>query len=98
MRAFRFLLALLAICAVLSADENLSDDLQNRYSAQISELKTQIEAIDEKLKDDVWLIKFSNFLNYHELENSLNELEKKVEITKDKDEISDLEKRIQTIK
>ncbi|MBQ9877093.1 MAG: mechanosensitive ion channel [Campylobacter sp.] len=97
MRALKFIFFGLIFFSFLYADENQSDDTQNRYATQISELKTQIEAIDEKLKDDVWLIRFANFSNYHELENSLNESQKKLEITKDKEEAADLERKIQNL-
>ncbi|MBQ9292220.1 MAG: mechanosensitive ion channel family protein, partial [Campylobacter sp.] len=97
MRALKFIFFGLIFFSFLYADENQSDDTQNRYATQISELKTQIEAIDEKLKDDVWLIRFANFSNYHELENSLNESQKKLEITKDKEETADLERKIQNL-
>ena len=100
MRIFKFIFAFFLVFSVAFGDENNTTAKPNmpKYDTQIQILKSQINAIDEKLKDNVWLIRFANFLNYHELENTLNENQKKLEISKDKDEISDLEKRIETLK
>ncbi len=85
----RILITSMIFFISLKADDNLkynipSQILQVENKAKISDLKQKIENIDLEIKDNVWIIKFANFLNYHKLTSELNELQNELKKVKNK--------------
>ena len=95
MKIYKFIVAIFFIFINLFAETNVT---QSDLNLQISNIKSQISNIDESLKDEVLITRFSNFLSYKELEKTLNEYQKKLEKTKNSDESSRLRHDIETIK
>lgn len=96
----------LFLTSFLYADVNITDHnsslhLETHPNAYyVADIKNKIAIINTSLKDNVWMAKFSSFLNYQELVQNLNNLEKELKKTSVKEDkkIDDLSKKIKITK
>lgn len=77
-----FLIFFLAF-GVLLADTNstqeiVDDGLDEVKLAQLERLANQVEKIDEQLKDNIWLTRYSNFITYQQLLEELESVDEKL--------------------
>ena len=77
----------------------LQNDKNQTQSAELaSSLKAQIKAIDDEIKNNIWISRFSNFIGYQNLQKQSNQLEAELKKSAGTDKISEIQKRLRAVK
>ena len=98
-----FLLFLVALGVAFAETNTTEEGLGSTELAQIENLSQQVYAIDNQLKDNIWLTRFSNFTTYQQLIEELDQVDTNLKkLTAKgkkptKEEINLLEKRQETL-
>ena len=83
--------------APLRAEMNAS--VPHGAGAEIaSELKAQIKAIDDEIKNNIWISRFSNFIGYQNLQKQAKQLEAEQKKPASADKITEIQKKLRAAK
>jgi len=83
--------------APLRAEINAS--MPHGAGAEIaSELKAQIKAIDDEIKNNIWISRFSNFIGYQNLQKQAKQLEAEQKKPASADKITEIQKKLRAAK
>lgn len=101
----KIILILLLGFSIIYAETNTtaSEEIGQIERAQIEVLAQQVYGIDNQLKDNIWLTRYSNFITYQELLEELDSVDEKLNklLAKrkksSKEEIEELTKRQETL-
>ena len=63
-----------------------------------SELKAQIKAIDDEIKNNIWISRFSNFIGYQNLQKQAKQLEAEQKKPASADKITEIQKKLRAAK
>ena len=100
MRVFAlfFLFVFCLMAETNETNETNSSNLTIKKIENTSEIKAQIQSIDESIKTNIWLINLTNSLNYKRLNLELKDLKKEQNLVRANSEKADeLKTKIKTI-
>jgi small-conductance mechanosensitive channel len=98
-----FLTCLLGFTLAFGETNTTDEGLGAIERSQVEALAQQVYAIDDQLKDNIWLTRYSNFITYQQLFEELEHVDAKLKKLKaqgkkaSQEEINQLEKRQETL-
>ena len=104
-----FLIFNLAFCEANSTLSAVHTRLESNASSAASEkkdedsklsasLKDQIRVIDDEIKNNIWISRFSNFIGYQNLQKQSSQLEAELKKSAGTDKIAEIQKRLRAVK
>ena len=104
-----FLIFNLAFCEANSTLSTAHTRLESNASSAASEkkdedsklsasLKDQIRVIDDEIKNNIWISRFSNFIGYQNLQKQSSQLEAELKKSAGTDKIAEIQKRLRAVK
>ena len=104
-----FLIFNLAFCEANSTLSAAHTRLESNASSAASEkkdensklsasLKDQIRVIDDEIKNNIWISRFSNFIGYQNLQKQSSQLEAELKKSAGTDKIAEIQKRLRAVK
>lgn len=102
-----FLIFASCFCVADPGAPNTSTPLRAEMNASVphgagaeiaSELKAQIKAIDDEIKNNIWISRFSNFIGYQNLQKQAKQLEAEQKKPASADKITEIQKKLRAAK
>lgn len=102
-----FLIFASCFCEADPGTPNTSAPLRAEINASVphgagaeiaSELKAQIKAIDDEIKNNIWISRFSNFIGYQNLQKQAKQLEAEQKKPASADKITEIQKKLRAAK
>lgn len=102
-----FLIFASCFCEADPGAPNTSTPLRAEMNASVphgagaeiaSELKAQIKAIDDEIKNNIWISRFSNFIGYQNLQKQAKQLEAEQKKPASADKITEIQKKLRAAK
>jgi len=102
-----FLIFASCFCGADPGAPNTSAPLRAEINASVphgagaeiaSELKAQIKAIDDEIKNNIWISRFSNFIGYQNLQKQAKQLEAEQKKPASADKITEIQKKLRAAK
>ena len=102
-----FLIFASCFCGADPGAPNTSTPLRAEMNASVphgagaeiaSELKAQIKAIDDEIKNNIWISRFSNFIGYQNLQKQAKQLEAEQKKPASADKITEIQKKLRAAK